>query len=418
MRMLTVLLLLCLATPALAAEWNYTTVPGVGGVPLNVVSVGDPQKPGILLVHGIGQSHYSFRKQLESDLAEDFHLVSFDLRGHGASGKPWDAQAYLAPEVWSGDVLAVMQATGLKKPVMVAWSYGTFVAMDFIRTAGQEELAGLVLTGATGGLVAFTGSPMDEELAKTFTRLRELQVSSNPADNFNASDGMVDYLTEAPIAAEDREVFRAVGLMFPAYARRAMVSRNLKNEDLLDTVNIPVLMALGEHDLSAQGDGASSIPVRKSNFKLSIYKDAGHSVFYEQAEKFNQELRAFAKETVGQAPANSDELSEKDEKLGSILFLQCRACHSLTAGDSEGKLGPSLHGVFGRKAGSADHYENYSTALREMAIEWDRQTMNQWLANPSAMVPGTTMVFSGISDEQKRELLVRYLEKVTKSSAE
>lgn len=418
MKIFTVLLLAYLATPALATDWNYTTVTGVGGVPLNVVSVGDPQKPGILLVHGIGQSHYSFKKQLDSDLAEDYYLVSFDLRGHGGSGKPWDPQAYLAPETWSGDVFAVMQAMGLKKPVMVAWSYGTYVAMDFIRVAGQEELAGLVLTGGLGGLVPFSGPPVDEELAKNFARLRAMQISHNPADNFNASDGMVDYLTEDPITEDDRNVFRAVGMMFPAYARTAMVSRDLKNEDLLDNLSIPVLMALGEHDLSAQGDGASSIPDRNANFKLSLYSNSGHSVFYEQAEQFNKELRAFAEDTAGRAPANLDELSEKDEKLGSILFLQCRACHSLTPGNSEGKLGPSLHGVFGRTSGSAEHYENYSTALREMAVVWDRQTMNQWLANPSAMVPGTTMVFSGISDEKQRELLVRYLEKVTKSSAE
>jgi len=418
MRVFTVLLLACLALPASAADWNYTTVPGVGAVPLNVVSVGDPEKPGILLIHGIGQSHYSFKKQFDSDLAEDFYLVSFDLRGHGGSGKPWDPQAYLAPEIWSGDVVAVMQAMGLKKPVMVAWSYGTLVAMDFIRVAGQEELAGLMLTGALGGLVPFSGPPPDEELAKNFAHLREMQISHNPADNFSASDGMVDYLTEDPIAEDDRNVFRAVGMMLPVYARRAMVSRDLKNEDLLDNLSIPVLMALGEHDLSAQGDGASSIPARKTNFKLSLYSNSGHSVFYEQAEQFNKELRTFAEETLGQAPANLDELSEKEQKLGSILFLQCRACHSLTPGDSEGKIGPSLNGVFGRSAGSDEHFENYSNALREKAYEWDRQTMNQWLTNPAAMVPGTTMVFSGISDEKQRELLVRYLEKATKPSAE
>jgi cytochrome c len=171
---------------------------------------------------------------------------------------------------------------------------------------------------------------------------------------------------------------------------------------------------LGEHDLSAQGDGASGLPARKANFRLSLYKDAGHSVFYEQPEEFNNELRAFAQDTAGQAPANVVELSEKEQKLGNILFLQCRACHSLMPGDSEGKIGPSLNGVFGRTAGSDEHYENYSTALREMSHVWDSQTMNQWLTNPSAMVPGTTMVFAGISDEKNRELLVRYLEKVTK----
>ncbi len=420
MRIFTVLLLAFLAIPASAADWNYTTVPGSGGVPLNVVTVGDPQNPGILLVHGIGQSHYSFMKQFDSDLAEDFYLVSFDLRGHGASGKSWDPQAYEAPEIWSGDVTAVMQATGLKKPVMVAWSYGTFVAMDYLRVAGQDELAGLVLTGATGGLAAVSPSPssMGDDVAKKFAQLRELQTSSNPADNFAAVDGMVDYLAQNPIDKDDREVFKAVGMMLPVYARRAMMSRQFSNQDLLDNLSIPVLMALGEHDLSAQGDGATNLAAQHANFRLSLYGDSGHSVFYEQPERFNKELRDFAKGVGGQDLAPLDELTEKEQKLGGILFLQCRACHSLTPDDSEGKLGPSLSGVFGRTAGTAEHYANYSTALKEKAPVWNRETMNQWLTNPSAMVPGTAMVFSGISDEKSRELLVRYLEMVTKPASD
>jgi pimeloyl-ACP methyl ester carboxylesterase len=106
---------LCLATffigmsfSGMTQDLDYKMVPGAGGVPLNTVEAGDKTKPGILLIHGFGQSQNSFQAQLESvELTRDFHLVAFDLRGHGASGKPSEAKDY-GSEAWGGYVDAVI----------------------------------------------------------------------------------------------------------------------------------------------------------------------------------------------------------------------------------------------------------------------------------------------------------------------
>ena len=111
--------------------------------------------------------------------------------------------------------------------------------------------------------------------------------------------------------------------------------------------------------------------------------------------------------------ADDAALSDADMRRGRILFLQCRACHSLNAGDNEGKIGPSLAGVFTRGAGGASYYSAYSAALQEADHEWTSETMNRWITNPSAMVPGTSMVFAGVADAEQRDLLVRYLQVVT-----
>ncbi|TXS91970.1 alpha/beta hydrolase [Parahaliea maris] len=291
------LLFLSLATSvALAADWQYTTVPGGGGVPLNVVTVGDPKNPPILLVHGIGQSHYSFKKQFDSALADDFYLVAFDLRGHGGSGKPWTPEAYQESETWAQDVDAVMKATGIDHPLMLAWSYGTAVAMDYIRQRGDGALAGLILTGGTGGLLPFQQPQADAEKIAEYARLRTLQVSHNPADNYEASDALVDWLTESKIPQSDRKVFQGVGLMLPVYARKAMTSRSLSNVDLVDQISVPARLMLGAKDTSAQVDQAKTLAANKSNFALSIFEDAGHTAFYEDPDRFNAELRAFAQQ--------------------------------------------------------------------------------------------------------------------------
>lgn len=291
-------LALLLAGPA-DAGWEYQTVSGADGLPLNVVTAGRSGRPAILFVHGIGQSHYSFKRQLDSALAEEFFLVAFDLRGHGRSGKPWTAGAYNRPAVWAGDVAAVMAATGIRRPVLVAWSYGTLVAMDFIREQGETALGGLVLTGALGALRPFSPPPADDPNAAQFAQIRELQLSPSLVDNIRASEKMVDWLTATPLPDSDRQIFQAISLMLPAYARTGMLERRLNNQDMEDELGLPILLALGQEDSPAMLENGADLAAAHDNIRLAVYAGAGHSVFFEQPQRFNAELQEFARRAIG-----------------------------------------------------------------------------------------------------------------------
>ena len=87
-------------------------------------------------------------------------------------------------------------------------------------------------------------------------------------------------------------------------------------------------------------------------------------------------------------------------------FMQCRSCHSAEPGQNG--IGPTLHGVFGRKAGSLKGFA-FSPALKGAGITWNRATLDTWLAAPIKMVPGTRMVV-GIRDEAQRKAVIDYLE--------
>lgn len=98
-------------------------------------------------------------------------------------------------------------------------------------------------------------------------------------------------------------------------------------------------------------------------------------------------------------------------KQGRLLFLQCRACHSLDEGGMN-KVGPNLYGVFGSAAGKVDGFV-YSEALLASGIVWSPATVDAWLAAPSDFVPGNRMIFSGIADPQDRADLIAYIYEVT-----
>ncbi len=300
-RLLPLLAMLFAALPPQhsLADWDYRTVEGAGGVPLNVVTAGDPASPAILLIHGFGQSHYSFVRQMDSDLADDYYLVSFDLRGHGASGKPWTTEAYSESGVWARDVAAVMAATGLDRPVVVAWSYGTMVAMDYIREFGDKGIAGIILTGGQGALRPFRmPSGDDDPAAEEFAQIRELQSSPDLIDYIRAGERVIPLLTASPLPEQELQLFRAIGLMLPPYVRRAMAHRRLDNQDMVGQLSLPVLFCLGEKDNPYQLDDGAELAASHENMSLTVYEGAGHSVFIEQPERFNAELRRFAEETL------------------------------------------------------------------------------------------------------------------------
>lgn len=110
---------------------------------------------------------------------------------------------------------------------------------------------------------------------------------------------------------------------------------------------------------------------------------------------------------VGPALAQSG-----DATRGQRVFnTQCRACHTLVK-DGASVAGPNLHGVFGRKAGTAAGYE-FSEAMTKSGIVWDEATMAEYNRDPKGKVPGTKMVFNGVKNAGQLADLVAYLKQAT-----
>jgi cytochrome c len=104
-----------------------------------------------------------------------------------------------------------------------------------------------------------------------------------------------------------------------------------------------------------------------------------------------------------------------DPAAGAQTFGACAACHTLEPGAH--RTGPSLAGVFGRKAGTAEGFHRYSNALKSADVVWREDTLSGFLADPQAFLPGNRMTFSGIPDAQARADVIAYLKDTTERAA-
>ena len=103
--------------------------------------------------------------------------------------------------------------------------------------------------------------------------------------------------------------------------------------------------------------------------------------------------------------------ADGDAARGEAKFQDCAACHKLEAGANN--VGPSLHGVFTRKAGELADFR-YSPAIKRSGIIWTPETLDTFITDPQAVVPANRMPYAGMASASDRADLIAYLQKATR----
>ena len=268
-------------------EARHFAVRTPDGLHLSAQSWGDPAKPTILLVHGFGQCHLSWLPQARGRLRQDFHLLTYDLRGHGASAKPLDAAAYQTHRFWADDVLAVLDAVGVERALLVGWSFGGRVALDALAVHGEVRFAGLNLVGSN--IFDAPGLRGTGSLA-----LRPLMASEDLSVSIPAVRAFLRLCFATMPDADTLAEMLAYNMVVPPAIRGMLHGRVAQPESMLRGLDLPVLVTIGEADALANVAGARHAAAVIPGAQLSIYPGVGHSPFFEAADRFDAELHAFA----------------------------------------------------------------------------------------------------------------------------
>lgn len=275
------------APPARATE--NLAVRSSDGTVLAVQAQGDPKAPEILLIHGLRQSHLSWQKQLADPQLKGFRIVTFDLRGHGDSDKPNAPDAYANADQWADDVAAVIGATRLRRPVLVGWSLGGYVAGAYLRKYGGGSVAGVNLVDAVTKL-----SPdlLTQEAGAftTTTTSHDLGVRADATADFLAT-----CFYRLPTKAEMRQMLIVNGMTARAVNEGFVQTKTTDLESTFQAYAGSILLTHGIHDRLVRVAMSERIKAIHPNSRLSLFSESGHSPFYEEPARYGKELAAFVK---------------------------------------------------------------------------------------------------------------------------
>lgn len=259
------------------------------------IAVQDWARPGsgrdVLLIHGYSQAHLCWLKQVSGPLADEFRLVTYDIRGHGGSEKPLAAQFYGDAERWAGEVEAVIKAAGLVRPILVFWSYGGRIALDYLSCRGQQAVAGLVFVCAT--------AKSGPGLAGPAAPLRAAMTQEDLAANVAATTAFLKSCTAQPLPPAEFDYILAFNMVVPPAIRAHLIGRAADYEAILRAIAVPSLVMHGSEDavnLPAASDYIlANVPAARS----IIYPGIGHTPFWEIPQAFDRDLAAFLRRAPG-----------------------------------------------------------------------------------------------------------------------
>jgi pimeloyl-ACP methyl ester carboxylesterase len=253
---------------------------------------GPEDGPPIVFVHGWSQNQLCWTKQVESSLAQEFRLVAFDLRGHGMSEAPLEPEHYTEAGLWADDLRAIVDELELVRPVLVGWSYGAFVICDYLRLRGQEQIAGIeFVEGVTKlGEVAF-GTFIGPGFLDHFVDA----TSDDLPTSIRAMRSFVRACLVAPVSDDDVEAAVCWNVVVPAAIRANLAAREIDNDDVLRTLEVPLLVTHGREDSVVLPAMAEHVLATCPTAEASWYEAVGHAPHIEDPERFNRELAALTR---------------------------------------------------------------------------------------------------------------------------
>ena len=277
---------LLLGSSSVLAQAKEYKVTAPDGVSIAVQESGNPDGPPIIFIHGLLGSRLNWDAQVHSAELQRFRLITYDMRGHGLSGKPTDAASYTEGKRWADDLAAVIESSQARKLTLVGWSLGGVVISNYLANHGDGRIAGAVYVN---GVI----------------EMKPDQIVSHPAiyrdlvspDLKTHLDTVRDFLRLCFHTQPDAPTFErllANAAMASWDMQRAVMAISVEAAEGLGKVKVPVLLLYGERDALVQARPAID-RARQLNPRVQskLYAESGHAPFLEEASRFNQDLSAF-----------------------------------------------------------------------------------------------------------------------------
>lgn len=266
------------------------TVQSDDHVTLSVTVSGANSDTGFVFIHGILQSALSWKYQLSAPELEGWKTVAYDLRGHGFSSKPVGTSHYATGEVWARDLAAVILAAGLRRAILVGWSFGGRVMLDFLEnTAVRDRIAGLVFIDAnTKNAPGHISDECMDVLGRT--------LSPDMAVNIASRRQFIEMCFEKAPHPNEIEEMVAYNNMTTPDVLAGMLGRPLDHDETMRKIDCPTLVLHGAKDRLSLLRGGEHTAATIPNAELITLPGVGHMPQFEEPDTVNRALQKFGED--------------------------------------------------------------------------------------------------------------------------
>lgn len=249
-----------------------------------------PRTADMVLLHGFSQAHGAWLHQVSSALAQEFRLVTYDLRGHGASDKPADAHHYRNGDLWAGELKAVIDQLRLKRPILIGWSYAGRVVLDYLTAFGDSAIGGLIMVNAT--------SKTDPAMMGPAVGVLRQMTSTDPATAAQGTRELLRACVAKPVTHEEFDYMLAYNERVPASIRANLAGRTADYEPALHALRVPTLVIQGSLDPVTAPVMSAYTVSQVRDAQLITYEGLAHMPFWESPQRFNDDVAQFVRQRI------------------------------------------------------------------------------------------------------------------------
>lgn len=274
------------ATAAAAAAEKQYTITAPDGVQLAVQESGNPAGPAIIFIHGLLGSRLNWEQQTTASRLQRYRLITYDMRGHGLSGKPEDAESYRDGRRYADDLAAVIKASHATRPVLVGWSLGGVVMSNYLSAYSDKDIGALVYVN---GVIELN--------AQLITAQPEVYAGMASSDLKTHLDAVRTFIslcfnTQPDQATFERLLANAAMASWPM--TKATPTMTVESVQSLPKVQVPLLALYGGKDALVQTmPTLARLKALAPRARTIVYDNAGHAPFLEEAQRFNRDLATF-----------------------------------------------------------------------------------------------------------------------------
>jgi non-heme chloroperoxidase len=270
---------------------------GAGGVSLAVQHWGNLDAPPLLLIHAFGMSHPMWAAQIDSDLARQFHIVTFDHRGHGESDRPTAPEAYADGRLFADDIAAVIAHIGAPKVHVAAWSVSGALLGDYLALHGGDRIASVTLIGAVNALgpTAFALNQIGPAFADPAAALI---YSPHLTEQLKGWAFVNRALTTAEVDPATWAAILASSVLFEPQGRGPLVSRDADHGAVYARLAAPILLIHAQDDRIVPIAAAERLAALRPDATTLFLPDGAHAPQWEHAAIVNAAIAAHAAAAV------------------------------------------------------------------------------------------------------------------------